>query len=163
MSTHKLKIVKICIFFFRKPKKKKYSRIFFFPEKVYLHSLNFFGGGHIKNKLKKQDFSKSGSFNPKYVVFFYTMYCIFFLMYFFFLKKFKSHSITHFKPCIFFSGHRKKKYIVFTHSHNFAENVPKMIFFKKKKKYGTFALITVFFIEWRKIQNKTSYVISKSI
>ena len=130
--------MKSCIFFW-KTKKKKYSRIFFFPEKVYLHSLNFFGGGHIKNKLKKPDFSKSGSFNPKYVVFFFLPCSVFFLHVFFF--SWKSLRVTHSlisNLVFFFSGHRKKKYSVFTHSHNFAENVPKMIFFKKNKKYGTF-------------------------
>ena len=81
--------------------------------------------------------------NMLYFFFYHVLY--FFYMYFFFLKKFKPHSLTHFKPCIFFfPGTGKKKYSVFTHSHNFVENVPKMIFFKKKKKYGTFGQITPF-------------------
>ena len=104
------------VFFFSENQKKKIQPYFFFPEKVYLHSLNFFGGGHIKNKLKKPYFSKSGSFNPKYVVFFF-LPCSIFFVHVFFLSW---------------------KYTVFTHSHNFVENVPKIIFFKKKKKYDTF-------------------------
>ena len=119
MSTHSLKIVKSCIFFFPKTKKKKNTALFFFfPEKVYLHSLNFFGGGHIKNKLKKPYFSKSGSFNPKYVVFFFLPCSVFFLHVFFFSCK--SLSLTHSlisNLVFFFSPGTGKKNTVFLLTH----------------------------------------------
>ena len=78
-----------------------------------------------------------------YFFFYHVLY--FFYMYFFFSWKSLSltHSLISNLVFFFFRAPEKKKYSVFTHSHNFFENVPKMIFFKKKKKYGTFAVIHI--------------------
>ena len=122
--------MKRCIFFSSKNQKKKIQPYFFFPEKVYLHSLNFFGGGHIKNKPKSRIFSKSGSFNLKYVVFFFLPCSVFFFSW-------KSLSLTHSlisNVCIFlFPVSEKKKYSVFTHSLDFVKNFAKINFSKETR------------------------------
>ena len=87
MSTHSLKIVKSCIFFFPKPQKKNTPVFYFFPEKVYLHSLNFFGGGHIKNKQKNRIFLKVAVSTQNMLYFFFYHVLYFFYMYFFFPEK----------------------------------------------------------------------------
>ena len=120
-------------FFFPKTGKKNTRVYFFFLKKFTCHSLNFSGGALIKNKGESYIFPKMPILTPFYVVFFFSEVCIFFFLYFFFSwKKFKLHSLTRFKPCIFFFRHRKKKYSVFTHSIS-DENVAKVNFSKEKK------------------------------
>ena len=117
---------------------------FFFSEnrsskKFTCHSLNFSGGALIKNKGESYIFPKMPILTPFYVVFFFSRGLSFFSCIFFSWKKFKLHSLTRFKPCIFFSGTGKKNTpFLLTHS-NLNENVTKVIFTRNKKKYGTFA------------------------
>ena len=135
MSTHTLKFVNSCIFFFfRKRKKKKYSRIFFSPEKVYLHSLTFFGGGHINNRLKSRIFLKVAVSTQNMLYFFFYHVLYFFSCIFFPLKKFKPHSLTHLKHCIFFILGTRKKNTVFLLTHTILSKMTQKWTFSRKKK-----------------------------
>ena len=67
--------------------------------------------------------------------FFFLPCSVFFFCIFFFLKKFKPHSLTHFKHCIFFfSGTGKKKIQCFYSLTQFCRKCPKNELFQEKKK-----------------------------
>ena len=126
------RIQELLYFFFPKTGKKKIQVYFFFSSKKFTcHSLNFSGGALIKNKGESYIFPKMPILTPFYVVFFFPEVCIFFSCIFFSWKKFKLHSLTRFKPCIFFSGTGKKNTpILLTHSI-FDENVTNVNFSRK--------------------------------
>ena len=96
-------------FFFRTPGKKKYSCIFFFPEKDYMSLTQLFWMSLYKKIGGKLCFFKNANFNHILRCIFFSKICIFFLCIFFFLEKIKLHSLTRFKPLYFFFRHRKKK------------------------------------------------------
>ena len=91
--------------------------------------------------IEKSSWQVTDTIDKKCCNFFLTnMWSVFFLFVFFFsLEKIKLHSLTRFKPCIFFFRRRKKKNTVFLLTHSILdENVTKVIFTRNKKKYGTF-------------------------
>ena len=117
------------VFFFSEKMGKKIQLYFFISqEKFTFHSLNFSGGAFIKNRGKSYIFSEIPFLTPFYVVFLFFRDLYFFSLDFFFLEKFKPHSLTHFKR-VYFS--EKKKYSIFTHSLDFVKNVTKINFSKK--------------------------------
>ena len=125
---------KSVFFFFRIPGKKKYSCIFFFPEKDYMSLTQLFWMSLYKKIGGKLCFFKNAIFTHilRCIFFFQDLY--FFSVYFFFSWKRLNftHSLVS-NLCIFFFRHRKKNTLfLLTHSI-FDENVTKVIFSRKKK------------------------------
>ena len=114
-------------FFFPKRGKKKYSCIFFFPGKVHVPLTQLFWRSLYKKIGGKQYFFRIAIFNPILrCIFFFPRSVFFFLVFFFFLEKFKPHSLTHFKRLYFFiSGVGKEKIQCFYSLTRFCQNCHK--------------------------------------
>ena len=134
MLTHSLKFTVICIFFAEKME-KKIQLYFFSQEKFTFHSLNFSGGAYIKNRGESYIFSEIPFLTPFYVVFLFFRDLYFFPCIFFFLEKFKPHSLTHFKRLYFFiSGVGKEKIQCFYSLTRFCQKCHKNKLFQGNKK-----------------------------
>ena len=122
-------IVKLCIFFFpRSGKKKIQGCIFFFP--------------------RKSSWAIHSGFGGFLFIFFESCLCFFFsnifgcfLCVFFFPVKVHMSFIQSISGLYFFFSSLEKKNTAFSFNQSiFPQNVKKMNFYRKKKKYDTFAL-----------------------
>ena len=114
-------------FFFREAEKKKYKGVFFFfPEKVHEPFIQDLVGFSL-------------FFNESVVCFFFSKFLFVFCVFFFFLVKVHIPFIQSISKLYFFFLSLEKKNTAFLIIQSiFPQNVEKMNFNRKKKKYDTF-------------------------
>ena len=98
--------------------------------------------------------SRFHALTPFYVEFF-SRSVFFSLIFFFLLKQYKPHSLTHFKRQYFFPVSEKKIYSFFTHSLDFVKNVTKINLSKKKNTVPLSNL--AFFSNWHNLKCKQNW------